>query len=67
VGLVVREISDRDVYATARLLVRRHGRSAGYFAAGRADERRRTAKRTWRRLVRAAEVLQDDALEGKSR
>jgi hypothetical protein len=31
-------VSDRDIYATAKLVIDRHGKSATYYACSRADE-----------------------------
>jgi hypothetical protein len=32
------DVSDRDIQATTRLVIKRHGGSAGYFAASRAAQ-----------------------------
>ena len=56
------DISDRDIQATARLVIRQHGGSAGYFAASRADQLADQGAyegaRTWRRIVAEVERLQ---------
>jgi hypothetical protein len=44
-------VSDRDIEATALIVFREHGRSASYYARGRAetlrDEGARTGAETW--------------------
>ena len=56
------ETSDRDIQATALLVIKQHGASAGYFAASRADELTdqgaHAGARTWRRIVAEIERLQ---------
>ena len=55
-------VSDRDILATALLVIKRHGGSAGYFAATRADELEdqgaHTGALTWRRILKEIEWLQ---------
>lgn len=57
-------ISDRDVFATAKLVVDRHGKSATYYACGRAEELLDKGDlegaATWRRIVKATEFLSSD-------
>jgi hypothetical protein len=54
--------SDRDVQATALLVIKHHGASAAYYAAGRADELRDAGAvhgaNTWRRILVEIERLQ---------
>lgn len=54
-------ISDRDVFATAKLLIRQHNGSAAYYASGRADELLDAGDiegaSVWRRVAKAAEEL----------
>lgn len=65
-------VSDRDIYATAKLVVDRHGKSATYYACGRADELLDKGDlegaATWRRIARATEVLllSDGGPEGET-
>jgi hypothetical protein len=55
-------VSERDVDATARLVIRQHGGSASYFAAGRADELLDAGDSegavVWRRVLVAIKRLQ---------
>lgn len=55
--------SDRDIDATAKLVMRQHGESAAYFAAGRADELLEAGdsigSAVWRRILQAVERLQN--------
>jgi hypothetical protein len=54
-------VSDRDVFATAKLLIKQHNGSAAYYAAGRADdlidEGDFEGAAVWRRVAKAAEEL----------
>lgn len=54
-------ISDRNIFATAKLCIKQHGQSAGYFAAGRADELADAGDlegaAVWRRVLKAIEEL----------
>lgn len=54
-------ISDRDVLATAKLLIKQHNGSASYYAAGRADELLDSGDiegaAVWCRVAKAAEEL----------
>ena len=54
-------ISDRDVAATAKLLIKQHNGSAAYYAAGRADDLLDAGDTegaaVWRRVAKAAEEL----------
>ena len=56
------EVSDRDIQATALLVIKQHGGSAGYFAASRADQLAEQCAhaggRTWRRVLAEIERLQ---------
>jgi hypothetical protein len=57
-------VSDRDIFATAKLVVDRHGKSATYYACGRADELLDKGDlegaETWRRVAKATEFLLSD-------
>lgn len=64
-------VSDRDIYATAKLVIDRHGKSATYYACGRADELLDQGAvegaKTWRRIAKATELLLADSKpEGES-
>lgn len=54
-------VSDRDIYATAKLVTRQHGASAAYFAASRADALLDAGDTegaaVWRRVLKAIERL----------
>ena len=54
--------SDREVYMTARQVIRHHGASAAYLAAYMADalldKGDLASAAEWRRIVKAIEVLQ---------
>jgi hypothetical protein len=54
-------VSDRDVYATAKLVIDRQGKSATYYACGRADELLDNGdlegSAAWRRIAKATEAL----------
>jgi hypothetical protein len=54
-------VSDRDINATALIVIRRHGGSAGYFAARRADALLSAGDlegaTVWRRVLNAIEEL----------
>lgn len=56
------DVSNRDIQATALLVIKRHRGSAGYIAASRADELAaqgaHTGARTWRRILAEIERLQ---------
>jgi hypothetical protein len=55
-------VSDRDIAATALLVIKQHGASAAYYAAGRADEMleqgAHEGAETWRKIVAEIERLQ---------
>ena len=54
-------ISERDIYRTANLMIRKHGSKAHIHAAMRADEFSEKGdldgQRTWLRIIRAIEDL----------
>lgn len=54
-------VSELDVRRSAKLLIKRHGASAGYYSAGRADELLDAGDvegaATWRRILKAVEEL----------
>ena len=54
-------LSDRDIFATAKLTIQQHGASAAYYAAGRADELLAVGDlegaAVWRRIAKATESL----------
>lgn len=56
-------VSDRDIDATALQVLKRHGASAAYYAASRADELLAAGDlegaRTWRRILAAIERMQE--------
>lgn len=56
------EISDRDILATALQCIKRHGGSAGYFAASRADlleeQGAHAGALVWRKVLKEIERLQ---------
>lgn len=58
-------ISDRDIWASALLMVKRYGEDAGMEAANRSDELLAEGDvdgaATWRRIVTAIEQLQAGA------
>jgi hypothetical protein len=62
-------ISDRDITATALLVIKQHGESAAYFAAGRADELLDAGAiegaMTWRRIAKLIEEWQTVEPTGK--
>ena len=55
--------SDRDVYATAKLLLKRHGDTAWFEAAQKADAMLEAGDMegaaTWKRVLAAVRELQD--------
>ena len=55
-------VSDRDIQATAMLTIKQHGASAGYYAAGRADELLEAGAfegaRVWREVLKEIERIQ---------
>ena len=61
-------VSDRDIYATAKLVIDRHGGSATYFACSRADELLDKGDlegaATWRQIAKAIEFLLSDSKPG---
>ena len=61
-------VSDRDINATALIVIRQHGGSAAYFAAGRADELLdggdAEGAALWRRILKAIERLQAQGPSG---
>lgn len=62
-------ITSRDIQATALLCIKRHGASAGYFAAGRADELLEqgalTGAAVWRKIVAEIDRLQSLEPQGR--
>jgi hypothetical protein len=54
-------ISDRDIYRTANLLIRKHGERAHIHAAMRVDELKDKGDlggaRTWLRIIKAIDAL----------
>jgi hypothetical protein len=56
------DVSDRDIQATALLVIKEHGGRAGYFAASRADQLAGqgayAGAQTWRRILAEIERLQ---------
>jgi uncharacterized protein DUF6961 len=63
------ETSDRDILATALLVIKHHGESAGYYAASRADELLDAGAiegaKTWRRIAKLIEEWQAVEPTGK--
>ncbi len=55
-------VSDIDIMRTAHIVIKQHGASAAYFAAGRADDFLEAddldGAGTWRRILAAIEDLQ---------
>ena len=62
------ETSDRDILATALLVMKQHGESAGYYAASRADQLAeqgaREGAKTWLKILAEVERLQALEPEG---
>ncbi|WP_422366429.1 hypothetical protein [Pelagibius sp.] len=58
-------ISDIDIYRSASILIREHGKDAGLEAASRADALMEKGdvdgQRTWKRILAAVEELQKTA------
>lgn len=54
-------ISDLDILRSAKLLIRRHGGSAGYYAASRADDLSDAGDsegaKVWKRILKEVERL----------
>lgn len=54
-------VSDLDIFRSAKVLINRHGGSAAYYAAGRADDMldrgQLEGAAVWRRIVKAIEAL----------
>jgi hypothetical protein len=61
------KISHRDIQATALLVIKQHGGSAAYYAAGRADELFEhgalTGAAVWRRIVRLLAMEPEGAMQ----
>ena len=61
-------VSDRDIFATAKLVIKRHGGSAAYYAATKGDEfldkGDLDGAAVWRRILKAVEELQAMAPKG---
>ena len=61
-------VSDLDIYRSAQVLIRQHGDDAGFHAAQRVDALAEAGdqegERTWKRILRAIEVLQNETPAG---
>ena len=56
-------ILDREIFGCAKFMVDKHGENAAFRAAQRADELHEAGdldgERTWLRIIKAVDVLQD--------
>ena len=61
-------VSDLDIFRSAQVLIRQHGTDAGLYAAQRVDALSEAGdmegERTWRRVLRAIEELQNETPSG---
>lgn len=66
--LAVSKPSDRDIYATALLLIRKHGRSAAYVASQKADKviHDPDGLAMWKRVLAAIDKLEADPPAGSA-